>query len=296
MATIIDGKEIAAAIRAEIAERVKELRSVHPTAPAPGLCAVIVGSRKDSETYVRLKHKAAEECGFTSIPAALPEDISQAALIEKIDELNANPACHGIIVQLPLPKHINESEVIRKILPSKDADCLHPYNVGLMAMRGQDPAVLPCTPAGVIQLLKRSGISIEGKAAVVLGRSNIVGMPVAILLQKENATVTVVHSQSVGIDEIVRSADIVVSAMGRPEMVKASWLKPGAVVIDVSTTPVDDASKKAGFRLVGDVCFDDALKVVSHITPVPGGVGPMTIAMLLQNTLRCYEALIVAAS
>lgn len=291
MAAIIDGKAIAATIRTEIASRVKELRESHPDAPAPGLCAVIVGTRKDSETYVRLKHKAAEECGFTSIPAALPEETTQEELIAKVHQLNADPSCHGIIVQLPLPKHINEHDVILAIDPAKDADCLHPLNVGLMALRGPVPTVLPCTPAGVIQLLKRSNIPIEGKRAVVLGRSNIVGMPVSILLQKENATVTTVHSQSKNIDVIVKEADIVVSAMGRPEMVPASWLKPGAAVIDVSTTPVDDATKKAGFRLAGDVCFDEACKVAGHITPVPGGVGPMTIAMLLQNTLSSYEKL-----
>lgn len=289
MATIIDGKKIAEAIRGEIKQKIVEVRAKYPDAPAPGLCAVIVGSRKDSETYVRLKQKAAEECGFVSIPAALPESTTQEQLIQKIEELNANPLCHGIIVQLPLPKHINENDVIMKIDPKKDADCLHPYNVGLMALRGPHPSVLPCTPAGVIQLLKRSNIPIEGKRAVVLGRSNIVGMPVSILLQKENATVTCAHSFTKDLDQVVREADIVVSAMGKPEMVKASWLKAGAAVIDVSTTPVDDASKASGFRLVGDVSFKEACEVVGFITPVPGGVGPMTIAMLLENTLRSYE-------
>lgn len=289
-AEIIDGKKIAETIRGELKARVDALKSSNPASPSPGLCAVIVGGRKDSETYVRLKHKAAEECGFVSIPAAMPEDTTQEQLEAKIAELNANPQCHGIIVQLPLPSHLSEEKAILKIDPLKDADCLHPYNVGMMALRGQKPTVLPCTPAGVIELLKRSNVTIAGKRAVVLGRSNIVGMPVSILLQKEDATVTTVHSRSQDIASIVREADIVVSAMGKPEMVKGTWLKKDAVVIDVSTTPVDDATKKSGFRLVGDVCFEEALLVASQITPVPGGVGPMTIAMLLQNTLRSYEA------
>lgn len=290
-AAIIDGKKIAENIRLELKARVDAIKDRNPSALPPGLCAVIVGHRKDSETYVRLKHKAAEECGFCSIPAALPENTTQEQLEAKIAELNADPTCHGIIVQLPLPSHLSEERAILTIDPKKDADCLHPYNVGMMALRGQKPTVLPCTPAGVIELLKRSNVQIAGKRAVVLGRSNIVGMPVSILLQKEDATVTTIHSRTQDIPALVREADIVVSAMGKPEMVKGSWLKAGATVIDVSTTPVDDASKKAGFRLVGDVCFEEACAVAGYITPVPGGVGPMTIAMLLQNTLRSYEAL-----
>jgi 5,10-methylene-tetrahydrofolate dehydrogenase/methenyl tetrahydrofolate cyclohydrolase len=288
-AAVIDGKKIAEIIRAELKLRVEEVKAQNPGAMSPGLCAIIVGGRKDSETYVRLKQKAAEECGFVSIPAAMPEVTTQEELEAKIDELNNDPRCHGIIVQLPLPSHLSEERAILKISPLKDADCLHPYNVGMMALRGQKPTVLPCTPAGVIELLKRSNVTISGKRAIVLGRSNIVGMPVSILLQKEDATVTTVHSRTQDIPSLVREADIVVSAMGKPEMVKGAWLKEGAVVIDVSTTPVDDATKKSGFRLVGDVCYEEACAVVSQITPVPGGVGPMTIAMLLKNTLKCYE-------
>lgn len=288
-ATIIDGKAIAETIRNELKAEIEAFRAEHPTAPPPGLAAIIVGTRKDSETYVRLKKKAAEECGFLSIPAEMPEDTTQEQLEAKIAELNADPNCHGIIVQLPLPSHLSEHDAVNKVSPTKDADCLHPLNVGLMALKGSHPVFLPCTPAGVVELLKRSGVALSGKNAVVMGRSNIVGMPVSLLLLKENCTVTVVHSATKDIDKIVSQADVLVTAMGRPESVPGAWLKPGCAVIDVSTSPVTDATKKAGFRLVGDVVFSEAVEVASCITPVPGGVGPMTIAMLLQNTIRGWK-------
>ena len=289
MAQIIDGKQIADTIRLEIKSEVQRIQSERGGSARPGLATIIVGSRKDSETYVRLKHKAAEECGFLSIQIALPEDISQEALHETIATLNADPNCHGMIVQLPLPKHINEVDALEKIDPSKDADGLHPVNVGLLNSKGRKPFFYPCTPMGVIELLKRSGIPIAGKRAVVLGRSNIVGMPAAMLLLQNNATVTIVHSQTVDAPSIVKEADIVVAAIGKAELVRGSWLKPGAAVIDVGTNPVDDATKKAGFRLVGDVAYEEALQVAGWITPVPGGVGPMTIAMLLRNTLESWK-------
>ncbi len=291
MAQIIDGKQIADTIRQEIKTEVLRVQAERGSASLsrPGLATIIVGTRKDSETYVRLKHKAAEECGFYSIQIALPEDITQQALHDTINNLNADPQCHGMIVQLPLPKHINEVEALEKIDPAKDADGLHPVNVGLLNSKGRKPFFYPCTPMGCIELLKRSNIAIASKRAVVLGRSNIVGMPAAMLLMQNNATVTIVHSQTVDAASIVREADIVIAAIGKPELVRGSWLKPGAAVIDVGTNPVDDPSKKTGYRLVGDVAFDEASQVAGFITPVPGGVGPMTIAMLLRNTLESWK-------
>lgn len=291
MAQIIDGKQIAETIRLEIKAEVLRVQAERggSAVSRPGLATVIVGSRKDSETYVRLKHKAAEECGFNSIQITLPEDITEQALHDTIAALNADPNCHGMIVQLPLPKHINEVDALEKIDPSKDADGLHPMNVGLLNSKGRKPFFYPCTPMGCIELLKRSGVPIASKRAVVLGRSNIVGMPAAMLLMQNNATVTIVHSQTADAPSIVREADIVIAAIGKAELVRGSWLKPGAAVIDVGTNPVDDATKKAGFRLVGDVAFDEAVQVASFITPVPGGVGPMTIAMLLRNTLESWK-------
>ncbi len=291
MAQIIDGKQIAETIRQEIKAEVLCIQAERrgSAVSRPGLATVIVGNRKDSETYVRLKHKAAEECGFNSIQIALPDDITQQALHDTIAALNADPNCHGMIVQLPLPKHINEVDVLEQIDPSKDADGLHPMNVGLLNSKGRKPFFYPCTPMGCIELLKRSGVPMASKRAVVLGRSNIVGMPAAMLLMQNNATVTIVHSQTADAPSIVREADIVIAAIGKAEVVRGSWLKPGAAVIDVGTNPVDDPTKKAGFRLVGDVAFDEAVQVASFITPVPGGVGPMTIAMLLRNTLESWK-------
>lgn len=289
-AQIIDGKAIAQTIRTEIGETVAQLKSKYD-GEVPGLAAIIVGARKDSQTYVRLKHKAAAECGLNSFNVELPEDISQEALEAEIEKLNRNDECHGIIVQLPLPPHLDENRALSKIHPDKDADALLPINVGLLHCKGRDPVFLPCTPAGVIELLLRCGIPISGKRAVVLGRSNIVGAPVAALLMKQNATVTVVHSAT-PVEDVVaylQAADIVVAAMGQPGYVQGEWIKEGAAVVDVGTTPVDDASKKAGYRLAGDVCFSAASERAAWISPVPGGVGPMTIAMLLKNTVQGFK-------
>ncbi|BFG43335.1 bifunctional protein FolD 2-like [Prunus yedoensis var. nudiflora] len=289
-AAIIDGKAIAQTIRNEIAEEVRHLSQKY--GKVPGLAVVIVGNRKDSQSYVSMKRKACAEVGIISLDIDLPEDVSQVDLIAKVHELNANPDVHGILVQLPLPKHINEEKVLSEISIEKDVDGFHPLNIGKLAMKGREPLFLPCTPKGCLELLSRSGISIKGKKAVVVGRSNIVGLPVSLLLLKADATVTVVHSHSHDPESIIREADIIIAAAGQAMMIKGSWIKPGAAVIDVGTNAIDDSSRKSGYRLVGDVDFQEACKVAGWVTPVPGGVGPMTVAMLLKNTLDGAERVI----
>lgn len=283
-ANIIDGKAIAQTIRSEIASEVLYLSNKY--GKVPGLAVVIVGCRKDSQSYVSMKRKACAEVGIKSFDVDLPEQVSEAELISKVHELNAHPDVHGILVQLPLPKHINEEKVLSEISIEKDVDGFHPLNIGKLAMKGREPLFLPCTPKGCLELLSRSGISIKGKKAVVVGRSNIVGLPVSLLLLKADATVTVVHSHTRDPESIIREADIIIAAAGQAMMVKGSWIKPGAAVIDVGTNAVDDPSRKSGYRLVGDVDFHEACKVAGWVTPVPGGVGPMTVAMLLKNTLE----------
>ncbi|KZV21545.1 bifunctional protein FolD 2 [Dorcoceras hygrometricum] len=282
-ATIIDGKVIAQTIRSEISAEVSRLSQTY--GKVPGLAVVIVGRRKDSQSYVNMKRKTCAEVGIRSIDLDLPEDVPEAELISKVHELNANPDVHGILVQLPLPKHINEEKILIEISLEKDVDGFHPLNIGKLAMKGRDPLFVPCTPKGCLELLARSGVSVKGKNAVVVGRSNIVGLPVSMLLLKEDATVTIVHSRTKEPERIIREADIIIAAAGQAAMIKGSWIKPGAAVIDVGTNAVDDPSKKSGYRLVGDVDFNEACEVAGCITPVPGGVGPMTVAMLLKNTL-----------
>lgn len=282
-AQIIDGKAIAATIRGEIAAEVEKMKAQYGR--VPGLAAVLVGERKDSQTYVRMKKKACAEVGITSFSYDLPADISQDKLLDIVKDLNANPDVHGILVQLPLPDHIDDETILGAISIEKDVDGFHPLNIGRLSMKRRDPLFVPCTPRGCIELLDRTGIEIEGKRAVVLGRSNIVGLPVAMLLLHRNATLTICHSRTRNLPDVVREADILVAAVGRAQMVKGDWIKPGAAVIDVGVNAVDDPTKKKGYRLVGDVDFDEAKEVAGYITPVPGGVGPMTIAMLLRNTL-----------
>lgn len=282
-AQIIDGKAIAAAIRGEIKAEVETMQAAN--GKVPGLATVLVGGRKDSETYVRMKKKACTEVGITSFGHDLPESISQAELLEMVRTLNANPDVHGILVQLPLPDHIDDEEILGAISLEKDVDGFHPLNIGRLSMKRRDPLFVPCTPKGCIELLDRTGVEIEGKRAVVLGRSNIVGLPVAMLLLHRNATMTVCHSRTKDLPGVVREADILIAAVGRAEMVRGDWIKPGAVIIDVGVNAVDDPSREKGYRLVGDVAFNEAKEVAGAITPVPGGVGPMTIAMLLRNTL-----------
>ncbi len=282
-AEIIDGKAIAATIRAEIALEVEALKA--KTGQVPGLATVLVGARKDSQAYVRMKKKACAEVGMRSFSHDLPADVSQQELLDVVKDLNATSEVHGILVQLPLPAHIDDEEILGAVSLEKDVDGFHPLNIGRLSMKRRDPLFVPCTPKGCIELLDRTGVQIEGSHAVVVGRSNIVGLPVSMLLLHRNATLTICHSRTQNLADVVRSADILIAAVGRPEMVRGDWIKPGAVVIDVGINAVDDASVEKGYRLVGDVAFDEALETASAITPVPGGVGPMTIAMLLRNTM-----------
>jgi methylenetetrahydrofolate dehydrogenase (NADP+)/methenyltetrahydrofolate cyclohydrolase len=285
MATIIDGKKIAADIRQEVAAEVTVLRG---QGTEPHLAVIIVGSDPASQVYVRNKHQDCEEVGIRSSVISLPADTTQSQLLDKIKELNQDQTVHGILVQSPLPKGLSEEQAFQSISPLKDVDCFHPENVGLMTL-GR-PRFLPCTPAGVIELLVRTGIEISGKYIVIVGRSNIVGKPLAnMLLQKAkhaNATVTVCHTGTKGLPYYTKQADIVIAAAGSPGMITGSMLNNNCVVIDVGVNQVTDLSKKSGVRLVGDVDFESASKVASYITPVPGGVGPMTRAMLLKNTVK----------
>lgn len=286
-AKIIDGKLTAETIRLEVAAAVAE--RVKAGNSKPGLATVLVGDDPGSHTYVRSKHKACLEAGIESFGHELPATATQAEVEQLVMDLNADPRVNGILVQLPMPSHIDEESVLKAISIEKDVDGFHPLNIGRLAQKGREPLFIPCTPAGCIYLLEKELPKLEGANAVVLGRSNIVGMPVALLLVRANATVTICHSRSRNLPGIIRSADILVAAVGRPEMVKGDWVKPGAVVIDVGINHVDDASRPKGYRIVGDVDYDQVSQVASAITPVPGGVGPMTIAMLLKNTLRAAE-------
>jgi len=286
-ATIIDGKQIGQEIRdgikAAIEDRLKR------GLPAPGLATVLVGENPASQVYVRNKQKACAEVGIDSFGYDLPEDATQDEVEALVRKLNADPAVNGILVQLPLPRHLDEEKVLSAIDLNKDVDGFHPVNIGRLAQKGREPVFVPCTPAGCMVLLERAGAQLSGANAVVLGRSNIVGMPVALLLVKANATVTICHSRTRDLPSVVRQADVLVAAIGQPEFVKKEWVKPGAIVIDVGINRKEDASVKRGYRLVGDVAFDEVSEVASAITPVPGGVGPMTIAMLLKNTLHAAE-------
>lgn len=286
-ATVIDGTAVAADIRERIKARVAELYAA--TGRKPGLATVLVGEDPASQAYVRMKGKNSVEVGMESFSYKLPATATQEEVEGLVRELNANPAVHGILVQLPLPKHLNEEAILGAISLEKDVDGFHPVNIGRLVMKGRKPLFIPCTPKGCMVLLERSGVQLEGANAVVLGRSNIVGMPMAALLLHANATVTTCHSRSRDLPDICRRADVLVAAVGRPKMVKGDWIKPGAVVIDVGVNRVEDPTTKSGYRLVGDVDFDEAKEVAGMITPVPGGVGPMTIAMLLQNTLDAFE-------
>jgi methylenetetrahydrofolate dehydrogenase (NADP+)/methenyltetrahydrofolate cyclohydrolase len=340
-AQLIDGEAVAAAVHDEIKAEVEKLKVEYGI--TPGLATVLVGENPASQAYVRSKQKRCGEVGIESFGHHLPEDASQEEVEGLVAELNADPAVHGILVQLPLPKHLDEERVLRAVGLDKDVDGFHPINIGRLAMKGRRPMFVPCTPAGCIELLDRYGIDIEGKEAVVLGRSNIVGLPVSMLLLHRNATLTICHSRTQDLPATCRRADILIAAVGRPEMVKGDWVKPGAAVIDVGINrvwvdhPADrewictasgecfvahrkDESEKGGrrkigvycathdkiylkdqvpddvegcemiplyrkYKLVGDVDFEDVKKVAGYLTPVPGGVGPMTIVMLLRNTL-----------
>ena len=288
-ATLIDGKEIAARIRAEVRESAVAFKAKKGV--TPGLAFILVGDNPASQAYVKSKGKACEESGFYSITETHPSGVSQAALLERIETFNRDPLIHGILVQLPLPKHIDEQGVIKAIDYRKDVDGIHPMNVGRLVI-GLD-CLRPCTPAGIQELLLRSGNDPAGKHVVVVGRSNIVGKPIAnILLQKQrgaNAVVTVAHTGAGDVAQFTREGDIVIAAIGRAESITGAMLKPGCVVIDVGINRVPDPTRKTGYRIVGDVHFSSASEVAGAITPVPGGVGPMTIAMLMKNTLRAAQ-------
>ena len=288
-ARILDGTAIAQAIRAEVGEEVARLSR---NGRKPGLAAVLVGEDPASAVYVRSKGKACEEAGMHSVTLRLPASTGEAELLETVDRLNADAQIHGILVQLPLPKHINSEKVLRRIDPAKDVDGFHPVNVGKLVV-GDATAFRPATPYGVQQMLIRSGIETRGAHAVIVGRSNIVGRPMANLLIQQgpggDATVTVCHSKTRDLPAITRTADIVIAAIGKAEFVTADMVRPGAVVIDVGINRVDDSSRPRGYRLVGDVAYEPVSRIASAITPVPGGVGPMTIAMLLQNTLQAMK-------
>ncbi|MBC8447385.1 MAG: bifunctional methylenetetrahydrofolate dehydrogenase/methenyltetrahydrofolate cyclohydrolase FolD [Chloroflexi bacterium] len=286
-ASIIDGKAIAARIRQEIADEVAVLKAKHGL--VPGLTTVLVGENPASQAYVRSKGRACEAAGIYSTKPTLPEDASQAEVEGLVRELNDDPNIDGILVQLPLPGHLDEEAILGAISLSKDVDGFHPVNIGRLVMKGREPLFVPCTPAGCIVLMDEAGAEFEGADAVVVGRSNIVGIPVAGLLRNRNATVTVCHSRTRDLPGRCRQADILVAAIGRPHMIRGDWIKPGATVIDVGINRVDDPTAKRGYRLVGDVAFDEAVEVAGAITPVPGGVGPMTIAMLLKNTLTAFH-------
>ena len=286
-AKIIDGKATAEKIRTEIKQDVDAMLA--EGRQVPGLATVLVGQNAASQVYVRMKQKACAEVGIQSFGHELPEDASQQDVEELVRKLNADPKVDGILVQLPLPAGLDEEKVLNAISIEKDVDGFHPLNIGRLAQKGREPLFIPCTPYGALYLIKETLPTLEGVNAVVLGRSNIVGMPVALLLIGENATVTVCHSRTRDLKDVVRQADVLVAAVGRPEMVRGDWVKPGAVVIDVGINRVEDTESKRGYKLVGDVAYDEVSQVAGAITPVPGGVGPMTIAMLLRNTLRAAK-------
>lgn len=286
--TLIKGSEVSAEIYSETVKRIEALKA---KGCVPGLAVVLVGEDPASQTYVRMKGKKCEELGMKSVTITLPKETTEQELLKKVDELNKDESIHGFLVQLPLPKHIDEEKVINAISPKKDVDCFHPENVGRMLIG--NPKFLPATPAGVQQMLIRSGVKTEGKHVVVVGRSNIVGKPMAALMIQKglgaDSTVTVVHSRTKNLAEITKQADILVVAIGKPKFVTADMVKEGAVVIDVGTNRIEDPTHPKGSRLVGDVDFENVKDKTSAITPVPGGVGPMTICMLMANAVTAAE-------
>lgn len=286
-AQMIDGKLIGQQVRENVAAEVAKRTAAGKAKPK--LVTVLVGDRPDSMAYVASKGKACLELGMDSGNYHLPETATQAEVEALVRQLNADPLVSGILVQLPMPAHIDEERVLALINIEKDVDGFSPLNIGRLAQKGREPLFVPCTPFGCIYLLEQAGVKIEGANAVVLGRSNIVGMPAALLLIGKNATVTVCHSRTRDLPAVIRQADILIAAIGKTEFVRGDWIKPGAAVIDVGINSVPDATKKSGHRLVGDVNFAEAKEVAGWLTPVPGGVGPMTIAMLMQNTLRAAQ-------
>ena len=278
---LISGKEVATSIYEELKVKIQYLKTLNIT---PGLAVVLVGNRVDSQTYVKMKVKKCVELGIISRQVKFESNVSEEALLSCIQELNEDSHIHGILVQLPLPKHLDENKILSQISLTKDIDGFHCSNIGKLALN-RNPSFVPCTPKGCVELLKRTGIEIRGKNVVILGRSNIVGLPLSLLLLHENATVTICHSKTDDIKSYTRKADILIAACGRMEMVKDDWIKENCAIIDVGINSKDDPSKKRGYRLVGDVDFESVKEKVGYITPVPGGVGPMTIAMLMSQTV-----------
>ncbi len=283
-AKIIDGRLIARRIQSEIKASVTRYRQ--QKGAAPGLGVVLVGDDAASSMYVRMKRRACERVGIWSQAEMLPADSTQEQVETAVRQYNADSNIHGILVQLPLPDHIDEEAVLNEISLKKDVDGIHPLNLGRLGMRGRQPSFTPATPTGVMALIAETGAAIEGKRAAVIGRSNIVGLPIFLMLTNANATVTLCHSRTRDLPGCLKLADIVVAALGQPEFVKGAWLKQGAIVIDVGSNSIDDPTAEKGYRYVGDVEFESARAVAGYITKVPGGVGPMTIAMLLRNTLK----------
>lgn len=286
-AQIIDGRKVASRIQDGIREEVTAFKETHGF--VPGLAVLLVGEDPASAMYVRMKGRRCESVGMNSYTNTLPADSTQEEVIAAVRAYNDDPAIHGILVQLPMPDHIDEEAVLKEVSLAKDVDGFHPLNIGALAMKGRTPTFTPATPTGCMTLIAESGVDVSGKKAVVLGRSNIVGMPMALMLNNANATVTIVHSRTTNAAEIIKAADILIAAIGMPEYVQADWVKPGAVVIDVGTNKIDAPDTKKGYKWVGDVDFDGAKEVAAAITIVPGGVGPLTIASLIQNTMKAAK-------
>ena len=286
-AEIIDGRAVAKRLQGEIGTAAADFSA--QAGIAPGLGVVLAGDDAASAMYVRMKRRACERVGINSKAVILPGSAAQDEVQDAVRGFNADPMIHGILVQLPMPDHIDEEAVLNELSLAKDVDGIHPINLGRLGMRGREPSFTPATPTGVMLLINETGAAIEGSEAVVIGRSNIVGLPVALMLTNANATTTICHSRTRDLRQVVKRADIVVAAVGRPEFVKGDWLKPGAIVIDVGSNSVADPQTEKGYRYVGDVDFEAATAVAGYITKVPGGVGPMTITMLLANTLRAAQ-------
>ena len=282
-ATLLDGRATSSRIREEVKAEVEQLKAEHDI--VPGLATVLVGGDPASHTYVKMKERQCEQAGMEAFGRHLPDDITQEGLLAEIDALNANPDVHGILVQLPLPNHLDEDEVLAAIALEKDVDGFHPVNIARLTLQDMEPTFAPCMPLGCVELLDRYDVDIKGKEAVVLGPSNIVGLPTALLLLHRGATLNLCHPHTEDLAGISRRADILVAAIDEPGMVKADWVKPGAAVIDVGWSRVKDETAEKGYRVKGNVEFDDVKEVANYVTPVPGGTGPMTIAMLLRNTL-----------
>jgi methylenetetrahydrofolate dehydrogenase (NADP+) / methenyltetrahydrofolate cyclohydrolase len=286
-AQIIDGNVVAARIQEGIKQEVEAFKAKHGY--VPGLGVILVGDDPASAMYVRMKGRRCESVGMASFSNIMPASTTQEEVLAAVRAYNEDPSVHGILIQLPMPKHIDEEAILKEVSLAKDVDGFHPVNIGALAMKGRTPTFTPATPTGCMTLIQKTGVNPAGKIAVVVGRSNIVGMPMALMLNNANATVTIVHSRTPNAPEIIKTADILIAAIGQPEYIKGDWIKPGAVVIDVGTNKIDDPSAEKGYKWVGDVEFEAAKEVAGAITIVPGGVGPLTIASLIQNTLKAAK-------